>query len=183
MKKRWIALGMFAAAGIGVYLLGLRNVAEYNRTSKYDGEFVVREGPGQWPEVRYYKYGTKIALCLAEFCRVGTTRKDSEALLERKSNEQGVYCYEMEYVNGFDKIPPNIKAWIFEGYHEGRKSYQTPEEFLHGYFDRNICLTVGPAATWLELPPGGGGSIMRTPGSESGPPKWVADQFVAAGLK
>ncbi len=183
MKKRWILLGLIAAAVLGLYVQGEINVARFDMKTRFDGTFVLRGDNDPELSIKFYKYGTRVAICYADFCRLGTTRKDSEALFEQISKNQALYCYEMEYVTGVDGMPPKVADWFDKYYDDFRKTEQTPTEYKEGYFDKTICLMIWPADTSLELPTGGGGSISREKGSERGPPKWLAERFAKAGLK
>jgi hypothetical protein len=112
MKKRWIILGLIATAFAYYQIQGNRNLAKFESRPKYDGTFVLREGEGQWPEVRFYKYGARLAKCIGDYCMVSRTRKDSEALLEKKSDTQGYYCYEVDKPIFVDPMSPKMNKYF-----------------------------------------------------------------------
>jgi hypothetical protein len=187
MKKRWIILSVVAACFAYLYFNRQNNIATFNSRPRFDGTFVLRGDDDPELSIKYHKYGTRFAKCFADFCRLGTTRKDSEAFFQRKSDTQALYCYDITYVTGVDNMPPKIAAWFDANYKTNIDLYtelrETAVQSREGYFDENICLLVGTAVTSLELPSGGGGSILREYDSELGPPKWLADSFAKAGLR
>jgi hypothetical protein len=164
MKKRWILLGLVALAGA---YYGIRH-ALWLRTPGLDGEFVFKnDSSGQWI---FYKYGTRIASCRDGFCRIGKTRKDSEALFEEKTVFPDVYLFDIEYQNPEIDVPAKIQQSILDDISPLSRNYKGDSYWINYHYGDFFYFEPGPFTTCAYYA-GRDWCVRRTPNSEKTPPE------------
>jgi hypothetical protein len=163
VKKRWIALAFFALCA-GYY--GVRH-AIWRSTPGFDGEFVFKnDSEGT---IVIYKYGTRIMSCRNGFCRLGITRKNSEALFEKSFIFNDTYLYDIDYPDQKADVPEKLRESILKDIEPEVRAYDGDAFWIDNYFQHHLYLEPGPFSTCAWLP-GQTGRTFRTKGSEKAPP-------------
>jgi hypothetical protein len=169
VKKRWIALACFVLC---VSYFGVRH-AIWRSTPGFDGEFVFKNDDEGTRVI--YKYGTKIATCVNGFCRIGKTRKDSEALFEKSFFFNDTYLYEIEYNDIDSDIPTLTQKKILNDIKKYFPAYDGSKNDINSIFETYLYLEPGPFSTCAWLPDQNG-CTLRTKGSEKGPPSGLFEK-------
>jgi hypothetical protein len=167
MKKRWIFFGLLLAAGA---YYGIRH-ALWLRTPGLDGEFVFKNDSGG--SFTMYKYGRKIISCRNGFCRVGSTRKDANALFQERIVLNDTYLYDIQYLDPEIDVPRNIRESILQNIDKEVRIYKGDKYWVNSHFETALYIEPGPFNTCAWLP-GQVGCTSRTKGTERAPPKNIS---------